>query len=745
MDDSAIESRWMESGDRSGSYQTDELPSASPTLAITKYVPDRSFRHDELDGEDGQLLVQDCGYQSSASSTQHSSDILSGSPDEGNLVGLRSRTSSRSSISSLPGSVLTQPPDRTKSFNRDATHDHIALHPWNDEPNHGSYDKMDSPFKNINAIRRRETAFRKPSSVRAMQMHTEDEGDDDFLTPPKRRSGARLSDISMRSAGSSPIKRSPYYSPGGSASKPKPKKEYPLVLLHCTLLPPSLPIPGLTDTPDQKILREVLPREYWRRWKLLQEKVGSGVLRDRGVLISHPEDMYDLLEDRLLESLELQRPRFDHGHFLGGDEAGSEEEEETLHGEESATDDEQGEPCPDCGGRVVRHRDTGRKWEIKVFAANGLMRAGAWAAAWREMEKVDVEVGLWLPSEVRRELEKRLIENEIYQMENRLPVPQLRGPPSSVAEPAFEREPISTAHHEPHSMNREFVKQRSPVLESQAPPDRRPPPSDNMPFQNYSTPPAEIELNTLLINYVRVLASDPRNVVMGFLAILVVFLVTGSRSGVSSASTGLRPSASDMVNYASMQTVSLEHYSSVVNADSAYHSESLGTEGLDGSESGMHAFIPLSTSTSVLPDDSKINSQSNPQNDFQNGFQNDSQGDPQNDTKNDLHKDSQIESQIETQNDSVRQATTSVIANMIRPTGTPELVVESDLDSEPEIDLPLAEERADTYALPDPLTEPNDPAITMVDATIEKIEVGEFMDLELAAVAAYAQCPAFYD
>ena len=736
MDDFAHGPRWMESGNLSSPYQTDEPPPASPTLAIAKYVPDRSFHHDELDGDDGQLLVQDCGYQSSASSTQHSSDILSGGLDEGGLVGVHSRTSSRSSISSLPGSVLTQPPDRIKTFNRDATHDHIALHPWDDEPHHGSYDKMDSPFKNINAIRRREAAFRKPSSVRAMQMHTEDEGDDDFLTPPKRRSGARLSDISMRSAGSSPIKRSPYYSPSGSASKPKPKKEYPLVLLHCTLLPPSLPIPGLTDTPDQKILREVLPREYWRRWKLLQEKVGSGVVRDRGVLISHPEDMYDLLEDRLLESLELQRPRFDHGHFLGRDEAVS-EEEETLPGEESATDDEQGEPCPDCGGRVIRHRDTGRKWEIKVFAANGLMRAGAWAAAWGEMEKVDVEVGLWLPSEVRRELEKRLLENQIYQMETRLPVPQLRGPPSSEAGPAFEDEPISAMHHEPQSTSLESEKRRSGILESQAPPDRRPPPSDNIPCQYFSTPPAEIDLNTLLVNYARVLASDPRNVIMGFLAILVAFLVTGSRSGVSSTSAGLRPSASDMVNYASMQTVSLEHYASVVSADSAYPSESLGTEGLDGSESEMHASIPLSTATSDFQDDS----QDDFRNDFGSDFQNEFQDDLQKDFKDDLHKDPQFESQIETHIDSPARAT----ADMTRPMDTPETVMESDLDSEPETDLPLAEERADTYASPDPLTGPKDFASTVLDNNVEEIAMVELMDLELAAVAAYAQCPAFYD
>ncbi|PLB37389.1 uncharacterized protein BDW47DRAFT_106958 [Aspergillus candidus] len=739
MDDSAHGSRWMESGDLSSSpYQPDEPAPASPTLAIAKYIPGRSFHHDELDGENGQLFVQDCGYQSSASSTQYSSDILSGSPDEGDQAGgVHSRASSRSSISSLPASVLTQPPDRIKTFNKDGTHDHIALHPWDDEFNHTSYDKMDSPFKSINAIRRRETAFRKPSSVRAMQMHTEDEGDDDFLTPPRRRAGARLSDISMRSAGSSPIKRSPYYSPSGSASKPKPKKEYPLVLLHCTLLPPSLPISGFTDTPDQKLLREVLPGEYWRRWKLLQEKVGSGVLRDRGVLISHPEDMYDLLEDRLLESLELQRPRLDHGHFLGRDEA--ESEEETLHGEESATDDEQGEPCPDCGGRVVRHRDTGRKWEIKVFAANGLMRAGAWAAAWREMEKVDVEVGLWLPSEVRRELERRLLENEIYQMESRPPAPQLRGPLRE-SEPTFEQEPIATVHHEPHSMSLDTEKRRLPILDSETPPDRSPSPSDHISSQYYSTPPAEIDLNTLLVNYLRVLASDPRNVVLAFLAILVAFLVTGSRSGAPSTSTEVQPSASDMVYHASMQTVSLEHYSSVVGPGSAYSSESPGMEDLDGSELELHASVPLSPTSVSQKDyhnDSQVESQNDSQTEFQTGYQNDS--------PNDSPNEPQFESHFESQNNLPARAATSISADMIRPMSTPKSVVKYDLDSEPETDLPLAEESADTYAPPDPLTQPNDPARTVTDAAVNAAEVVELMDLDLAAAAAYAQCPVFHN
>ena len=36
------------------------------------------------------------------------------------------------------------------------------------------------------------------------------------------------------------------------------------------------------------------------------------------------------------------------------------------------------------------------------------MGAGAWAAAWQEMEQVDVEINVWLPEDIRQELEAKL-------------------------------------------------------------------------------------------------------------------------------------------------------------------------------------------------------------------------------------------------------------------------------------------------------------------------------------------------
>jgi hypothetical protein len=405
------------------------------------------------------------------------------------------------------------------AVSRGSPHDMLS-HPWDDhkDKEHGG---LEEQLRLVPTMLKQHSAFRKTSSVRAMQMHTEDEGDGEFLTPPKRR-GHRMSE------GSSPIKRSPYYSPSGLVAKQKVKKELPLVLLHCNLLPPSLPIPGLVRYPDQKVLKEVLPLVYWRRWKLLEEKVGSVVLRERGVLISHPEDMYDLLEERLLESLELQRPRLDHGHFLGHEEVDTDRDDQSVT-EESATDDEQGEQCPDCGGHIVRHSNAGRKWEIRVFAANGLMRAGAWAAAWKEMEKVDVEVGLWLPSEVRRELEKRLSEGDVSHTGNRLQVQQLQ---EAVVEKGL------TAHDHPfHSQNltsndtpKLLIAQReertslsssqNSIPQEHVKPDR--------PIYSPSSA-GEIELQTLLVNYIRVLASDRRNVAVFLLSILVIFCAINIR------------------------------------------------------------------------------------------------------------------------------------------------------------------------------------------------------------------------
>lgn len=479
-------------------------PSKEHLLATfdTAHVPP-SDNGSATDGS--QMAARDYEYNSSGSSTRHSgSDIFGREMDE-DLDQLKSRASSRSSFSSMPASVLIHPINQMKSMPPMDLHE--KMNGYTVEESEASFGDFDDPPRAMRTIRPREAAFRKPSSVRAMQMHTEDEGeDDDYLTPPRRRPG-------MRSPGSAGLKRSPYYSPNTSPNKQKVKKEYPLVLLHCNLLAPSLPVPAAADPQNQDLVEEVLPTQYWKRWRRLQEKVGSGVIRDRGVLISHPEDLYDMLEERLLESLELQRARVHQGHFLGHEESHPNSEGELSDQGESETDGEQGEECLDCGGRILRHNsDTNRKWEIKVFAANGLMRAGAWAAAWKEMEKVDVEVGLWLPSDVRRALEKRMaeaqtavpkeepqtmpVEKQIMHVDSRRPSVQ---------------EPVGAPVVDPVPIEKPQVTQAAPSE------------------HKHKEPRAvkEIALGTLLVNYIRVVAADKRNIALVVMTVLVAFLAMG--------------------------------------------------------------------------------------------------------------------------------------------------------------------------------------------------------------------------
>jgi len=163
---------------------------------------------------------------------------------------------------------------------------------------------------------------------------------------------------------------------------------------------------------SEEIYEAVLPEEYKKRWRILQDKVAKNTeTRQRGVLISHPHEDYELLEERLLETLELERPRIRQHHFLGtkstdGIDSGF---ESSSQAEESSDSElEPKEKCPDCGKVMSCNIEQERKWMVKVYAANGLMKEGAWAAAWQEMEKVDVEVGIWMPEEVRMEVEERL-------------------------------------------------------------------------------------------------------------------------------------------------------------------------------------------------------------------------------------------------------------------------------------------------------------------------------------------------
>lgn len=192
------------------------------------------------------------------------------------------------------------------------------------------------------------------------------------------------------------------------------------------------------------LMVKVMPDWLIENYKLLAEKLGDIVLMRRGMLIPHPNEEYDLLEERILESLELKTPRLlKCGHFVGS-EADNDEHDDSDDDIESVTDDgtgrgsrmsggtitvdEEGDfkypageaddasVCTDCH-RTVKKPGKGlgsgtKRWDIKIYAANGLMRAGAWSAAWREMERCDVEISPWIPEEVRKAIEKQAEEEQ---------------------------------------------------------------------------------------------------------------------------------------------------------------------------------------------------------------------------------------------------------------------------------------------------------------------------------------------
>lgn len=384
--------------------------------------------------------------------------------------------------------------------------------------------------------------FRNPSSVRAMQMEATPPP---YLISPSSqhryrftspsRNGTPQSTRSHHSSMRSPSKLSP---------TKKPKKEHPLVLLHVTLLPPTIPY-------SASVMQTVLPPSILSNIKLLREKTTPTVL-SRGILIPHPQEDYDLLEERLLESLELTLPRIlKCGHFHL--DAGTEEDIAAAAAAAAETDDDEDDGaldadiCADCGRRVRDARlGSGkgtRRWDIKIYAANGLMRAGAWSAAWREMERVDVEIGPWIGEEMRRELESRREaeeEEEVGREEDpsrgedeEEGAQQEQGRRPDTPARSSQQHPLHTGRSKPTRMHDARLREiYGDVDDPQAlvnrlahpSPPRKPLPSSR---------PQPIPLPTLLKHHLLLAARDRRNIALCALTLLVLLLAL--RPSVSSS------------------------------------------------------------------------------------------------------------------------------------------------------------------------------------------------------------------
>lgn len=262
--------------------------------------------------------------------------------------------------------------------------------------------------------------FRNPSSVRAMQLSSP--SPPPFAASPLsgrqyRRQQSLLS-RDDRARSHSPLTNQPRSrgsTPHHSVSSPRqhlnPRKEYPLVLLHCTIGPLKFPL----NCPAAVLEEAGCPERMRRDLALIDEKLNSTIV-ERGILIPHPGEDYDVLEERVLESLELKKPRIGAcGHFRSssGDVPSYKSHNRGIRLTDVASgiDEDQLPKCSDCSRHINpelfddKTQLELRRWEVRVYAANGLMRAGAWSAAWSQMEKVDVEVEVWMPPDVRRRLE----------------------------------------------------------------------------------------------------------------------------------------------------------------------------------------------------------------------------------------------------------------------------------------------------------------------------------------------------
>jgi hypothetical protein len=511
VDDFTLHSEEAETSPLHSREQTFSSPAAPPlSTALSPDVRDYSFSSNIYDD-----------YAASRSTSAHEDEYTTEEDDLNHLPAPTGAQSTRSSISSFPGSILHDQGQQrlltpTRSPNPRA-HPDILHHGRSGSLGY----KIKSPTSRLRGSDHNNpiehdyaSGFRNPASVRAMQMRDEEPFDlDPDTTPHHRRSGSRTSNFSRRSVNASPTKRSSRSTPHKIPSPSKLKKEFPLVLLHCSLLPPTLALKN--HITDEALMEEVLPGEYWRRWKILQDKVGEeNEVRTRGVLIPHPRDDYDVLEERLLESLELERPRIRKGHYMGGTAdidsgLGTESERDTenesdLEGRAAVTSPKPPK-CADCGKRVPKEVEVDRKWEVKVYAANGLMRAGAWAAAWSEMEKVDVEVSVWMPEAVRREVDARLKELGVVD--------------DATVQHEHEDSFVET---EDERREREIYGSRS-----HGPSDTHPQanlPEHVHPSHGVHSEQSQPDLQTLAISYIRGAMQDRRNICMTLLSILVLFL-----------------------------------------------------------------------------------------------------------------------------------------------------------------------------------------------------------------------------
>jgi hypothetical protein len=318
-------------------------------------------------------------------------------------------------------------------------------------------------------------------------------------------------------------------------------KRLPLVLLHITALPVNLPW-------TIQAMRGVLPQHTIDNLQLLKSKLSETVIK-RGILIPHPREDYELLEEKLLETLELQEPRISKcGHYRGRHSTdstatnGSTSADSGMGDSVDASDDEH---CNTCHHHLRAAGSGKQKWSIKVYAANGLMRASAWSAAWSEMERIDVEIMPWIKDDLRikldemetSELEVKVIDHQADELRiNQLVEARLRlldedAERVRAAQMSREIDQIVINEQRQYSQSLqetpmaciEASQPSRPAPESRSAPQSRPT-AENRPASTELPNiyrPKDIPLSILLRNYVFLLARKPLNMAIFFLLVTI--------------------------------------------------------------------------------------------------------------------------------------------------------------------------------------------------------------------------------
>ncbi|KAG9663229.1 hypothetical protein KCU95_g19041, partial [Aureobasidium melanogenum] len=213
---------------------------------------------------------------------------------------------------------------------------------------------------------------------------------------------------------------------------------------------------------------------------------------------------------------------------------------------ETGDDDETDvRPCDTC-----QRVHVGDAWSVRVYAANGLMRAGAWAACWSEMERVDCEVRPCLSEHISRRLdEMQMAEDIANEQGSHMPATRLMHERQTIQMPKrhVQSNPIAPIE-EPAVVA--INKQHSSKTRSKSPTTPRPAPAlqDDLP-PIYR--PKDVPLRLLLRNYLYLMLRDRRNIAILFLGLTLlvstfhgVFAVQAS----DTSNTGLVASNAEAVS-----------------------------------------------------------------------------------------------------------------------------------------------------------------------------------------------------